>query len=293
MPTLNWIGKDAVVSHHHEVPFHLLKDVPSLACGDPGTGNLVLQADNLLGLKALLPYYAGKVKCIAIDPPYNTGNEDWIYNDNVNSPEIRQWLGQTVGKEGETLDRHDRWLCMMYPRLALLRQFLSEDGAGAIYGVATKRLNEQVKRNAGRFPEDLMFRLTAGEKREVVAKCDHLTKLKFSKSLPHAFTEHGAIMAATVLNSPEAVRMSVFVVRAFIRMREQLAANAEILRRLAEIDRTLLKHDSVLSALWKKLQPLLEPPDDQKGADSQKEIGFHVREERARYSVKRPCGPRK
>jgi site-specific DNA-methyltransferase (adenine-specific)/adenine-specific DNA-methyltransferase len=129
MPTLNWIGKDAVVSHHHEVPFHLLKDVPSLACGDPGTGNLVLQADNLLGLKALLPYYAGKVKCIAIDPPYNTGNEGWIYNDNVNSPEIRQWLGQTVGKEGETLDRHDRWLCMMYPRLALLRQFLSEDGA--------------------------------------------------------------------------------------------------------------------------------------------------------------------
>lgn len=129
MPTLNWIGKDAVVNHHHEVPFHLLKDVPALSCGGPGEGNLVLQADNLLGLKALLPYYAGKVKCIAIDPPYNTGNEGWIYNDNVKSPAISQWLGQTVGKEGETLDRHDRWLCMMYPRLALLRQFLREDGA--------------------------------------------------------------------------------------------------------------------------------------------------------------------
>lgn len=129
MPSLNWIGKEAVINHHQEVPFHLLKDVPDLACGDPGTGNLILQADNLVGLKALLPYYAGKVKCVCIDPPYNTGNEGWAYNDNVNSPLIREWLGKVVGKEGETLDRHDRWLCMMYPRLALLRQFLSEDGA--------------------------------------------------------------------------------------------------------------------------------------------------------------------
>ena len=128
MPTLNWIGKEAVVRHHLEVPFRLLKDVPDLACGDPGSGNLVLQADNLVGLKALLPYYAGKVKCVCIDPPYNTGNEGWAYNDNVNSPVIRDWLGKVVGKEGETLDRHDRWLCMMYPRLALLRQFLTEDG---------------------------------------------------------------------------------------------------------------------------------------------------------------------
>ena len=128
VPTLNWIGKDAVVSHHLEVPFHLLKDVPDLACGDPGTGNLIVQGDNLVALKALLPHYAGQVKCICIDPPYNTGNEGWAYNDNVNSPVIREWLGKAVGKEGETLDRHDRWLCMMYPRLALLRQFLTEDG---------------------------------------------------------------------------------------------------------------------------------------------------------------------
>lgn len=129
MPTLEWIGKDAVVNHHLEVPFHLLKDVPELSCGDPGSGNLIVEGDNLVALKALLPYYKGKVKCVSIDPPYNTGNEGWAYNDNVNSPAIRKWLGETVGKEGETLDRHDRWLCMMYPRLALLREFLTEDGA--------------------------------------------------------------------------------------------------------------------------------------------------------------------
>lgn len=129
MPTLNWIGKEAVVNHHLQVPFQLLKDVPELACGEPGSGNLIVQGDNLVALKALLPYYAGQVKCIYIDPPYNTGNEGWVYNDNVNSPLIREWLGKTVGKEGETLDRHDRWLCMMYPRLALLRQFLRDDGA--------------------------------------------------------------------------------------------------------------------------------------------------------------------
>lgn len=129
MPTLNWIGKDAVIKHHHQVPFHLLKDVPELACGDPGSGNLIVQGDNLIALKALLPHYAGKVKCVCIDPPYNTGNEGWAYNDNVNSPVIREWLGKVVGKEGETLDRHERWLCMMYPRLALLKQFLTQDGA--------------------------------------------------------------------------------------------------------------------------------------------------------------------
>jgi adenine-specific DNA-methyltransferase len=129
MPTLNWIGKEAVVNHHHQVPFHLLKDVPELAAGDPGSGNLIVQGDNLVALKALLPYYAGQVKCIFIDPPYNTGNESWIYNDSVNSPIIREWLGKVVGKEAEDLCRHDKWLCMMYPRLALLRQFLREDGA--------------------------------------------------------------------------------------------------------------------------------------------------------------------
>ena len=129
MPTLNWIGKEAVVKHHKDVPFRLLEPVPELSCGAADSGNLIVQGDNLHALKALLPRYAGQVKCIYIDPPYNTGNEGWVYNDNVNSPEIRRWLGEVVGKEGETLDRHDRWLCMMYPRLVLLRQFLREDGA--------------------------------------------------------------------------------------------------------------------------------------------------------------------
>jgi site-specific DNA-methyltransferase (adenine-specific)/adenine-specific DNA-methyltransferase len=129
MPTLNWIGKDAVIDHHLKVPFHLLRDVPELACGEPGSGNLIVEGDNLVALKALLPYYAGQVKCIYIDPPYNTGNEKWVYNDSVNSPIIKEWLGKVVGPEGDTLDRHDRWLCMMYPRLALLKEFLRRDGS--------------------------------------------------------------------------------------------------------------------------------------------------------------------
>ncbi len=129
VPTLNWIGKDAVVRHHKEVPFRLLEANPKLSHGDPASGNLIVEGDNLHALKALLPRYAGKVKCICIDPPYNTGNEGWVYNDNVNAPEILRWLGQTVGKEAEDLSRHDKWLCMMYPRLVLLKQFLNDDGA--------------------------------------------------------------------------------------------------------------------------------------------------------------------
>ncbi len=129
MPTLNWIGKEAVIKHHKEVPFRLLEPVPEQPCGDADSGNQIVQGDILDALTALLPRYGGQVKCIYIDPPYNTGNEGWVYNDNVNSPEIRSWLGKVVGKEGETLDRHDRWLCMMYPRLVLLKQLLREDGA--------------------------------------------------------------------------------------------------------------------------------------------------------------------
>jgi DNA modification methylase len=128
MPVLNWIGKPAVVKHHRDVPYRLLEPVPELSCGPADSGNLIVQGDNLHALKALLPRYAGQVKCIYIDPPYNTGNEGWVYNDNVNSPEIKRWLDDVVGKEGEDLSRHDKWLCMMYPRLVLLRQFLRDDG---------------------------------------------------------------------------------------------------------------------------------------------------------------------
>jgi len=128
MPTLTWIGKQAVEKHHLEIPYRLLEYDETLSVGDKESGNLLVQGDNLHALKALLPYYAGKVKCIYIDPPYNTGNEGWQYNDNVNAPEIRAWLNKVVGPEGEDLSRHDKWLCMMYPRLQLLKKFLCEDG---------------------------------------------------------------------------------------------------------------------------------------------------------------------
>jgi adenine-specific DNA-methyltransferase len=128
MPTLDWIGKKAVVNHHRDVPYRLIHCDKDKSVGDPDAGNLLVQGDNLEALKALLPYYAGKVKCIYIDPPFNTGSEDWIYNDNVNSPEIREWLGTLVRKEGEDLSRHDKWLCMMYPRIVLLREFLADNG---------------------------------------------------------------------------------------------------------------------------------------------------------------------
>jgi len=129
MPTLDWIGKKAVLNHHRQVPYHLLRCDRARSTGESDNSNLVVQGDNLLALKALLPYYASKIKCIYIDPPYNTGNEKWVYNDAVNSPEMRNWLGKTVGAEVEDLSRHDKWLCMMYPRLSLLREFLTEDGA--------------------------------------------------------------------------------------------------------------------------------------------------------------------
>ena len=132
MPTLNWIGKEAVINHYDEVPIHTLthdRDRSLGAENEPlGTGDLLIEGDNLIVLKALLPYYAGKIKCVIIDPPYNTGNENWIYNDNVNNPAIRKWLGKTVGKFFEDLSRHDKWLCMMYPRLCLLHQLLRQDG---------------------------------------------------------------------------------------------------------------------------------------------------------------------
>jgi len=127
MPTLNWIGKEAVVNHDKQVSFKLLKKVKSLSVGD-SSQNLIIHGDNLEALKSLMPYYYGKIKCIYIDPPYNTGNESWVYNDKVNSPKIKKWLGKVVGGEAEDLCRHDKWLCMMYPRLKLLKDLLSDDG---------------------------------------------------------------------------------------------------------------------------------------------------------------------
>ena len=133
MPTLEWIGKNEVVNHHQEVPFRVLErqysfDEQGQHTENNGSENMIIHGDNLEALKALLPQYEGKVKCIYIDPPYNTGNEGWCYNDNVSDPRIQKWLGEVVGKEGEDLTRHDKWLCMMYPRLMLLQKLLADDG---------------------------------------------------------------------------------------------------------------------------------------------------------------------
>lgn len=135
MPTLHWIGKDKVVNHHLDVPYRVLNHQYGFTASEgqvsntTESGNKIIHGDNLEALKALLPEYEGKIKCIYIDPPYNTGNEGWIYNDNVNDPKIKKWLANVVGKEGEDLSRHDKWLCMMYPRLKLLQKLLAEDGA--------------------------------------------------------------------------------------------------------------------------------------------------------------------
>ena len=133
MPTLEWIGKSKVINHHQDVPFRVLErkysfDENGQHSEDNGSENMIIRGDNLEALKALLPRYEGRVKCIYIDPPYNTGNEGWVYNDNVNDPKIKKWLGEVVGKEGEDLTRHDKWLCMMYPRLKLLQKLLADDG---------------------------------------------------------------------------------------------------------------------------------------------------------------------
>ncbi|OAV76096.1 Adenine specific DNA methylase Mod [Bacteroidales bacterium Barb7] len=129
MPTLQFKGKTFVQNYHLAVNHHQLIPKRELSLTDKVSlhDNLVIQGDNLIALKALLPTYAGKVKCTYIDPPYNIGNEKWVYNNNVNSPMIKEWLGQVVDKEDMT--RHDKWLCMMMPRLKLLWELLSEDGA--------------------------------------------------------------------------------------------------------------------------------------------------------------------
>ena len=140
MPTLHWIGKDKVINHHINVPFKVLEHKYGFATDtstgsaseqdqETNSGNKIIHGDNLEALKALLPEYEGRIKCIYIDPPYNTGNESWVYNDNVNDPKIKKWLGNVVGKEAEDLTRHDKWLCMMYPRLKLLHKLLADDGA--------------------------------------------------------------------------------------------------------------------------------------------------------------------
>jgi hypothetical protein len=181
------------------------------------------------------------------------------------------------------------------------QKVILDAGLAELYGMPTYRFNEAFKRNRQRFPDDFAFQLTAAEfaglRSQMMAVNSSQIAMSSSQAVesegsapnssqfvtsskkhrgaayrPWAFTEHGAIMAATVLNSPEAVAMSVFVVRAFMQMREQLAANAAILKRLAEIDKTLLEHDSALRVIWTKLQPLLAPPPE----PPRRRIGFNA-----------------
>jgi hypothetical protein len=183
------------------------------------------------------------------------------------------------------------------------QKVLLDADLAAIYGIPTKALNQAVKRNIDRFPEDFMFQLTGKEaatlrSQIVTANSQVADNLSIGASrsqsvtlkrgqnikyLPRAFTEHDAIMATTVLNSPQAVKMSVFVVRSFVKMRELLAANAAILKRLAEIDKSLIQHDRLLLSLWQQIQPLLDPPPD----PLQREIGFHVKDRPAPYRTRR------
>ena len=161
----------------------------------------------------------------------------------------------------------------------------------SIYGVPTKRLNEQVKRNKGRFPADFAFELTPDEKAEVVANCDHLVKLKFSPVLPSAFTEHGAIMAATILNSPKAIQMSVFVVRAFVKMREFLASQAKLGKKLRELEQRNDKHHESIQVLFEAIQQLASEHPPAIGfqyigsGDSGSETEKKVKEHRTVYIV--------
>lgn len=171
MPILNWIGKEKVINHHQHVPFKVLEyqhsfpdaNVPEHNNSNPIGNNTgcVIHGDNLEALKALLPYYENQVKCIYIDPPYNTGNEGWVYNDNVNDPKIKQWLGEIVGKEAEDLSRHDKWLCMMYPRLKLLHKLLAPDGVIFISidenEIANLRLVMDEIFGAGNFIEQIIW----------------------------------------------------------------------------------------------------------------------------------------
>ncbi len=172
------------------------------------------------------------------------------------------------------VERVERTILVIRGRKVILDADLAE-----LYTVTTKRLNEQVRRNRDRFPEDFIFQLTTEEKSEVVANCDHLSKLKFSKVLPYVFTEHGAIMAASVLNTPRAIAASIFVVRAFIKLREVMATQKELAGKLAELEKHVEDHDKKIQSVFEAIRQLRALPEQPK-----KKIGFEVKERRAVYS---------
>jgi hypothetical protein len=157
-------------------------------------------------------------------------------------------------------------------RILLIRgeKVIIDADLAEFYGISTRRLNEQVKRNKDRFPEDFMFKLSRQEKAEVISACEHLRKLRRTRSLPYAFTEHGAIMAATVLNSDLAVKMSIFIVRAFVKLRELLSGQKELARKVELLERGIADHDEQIVALVKAIKHLIsgEP------VPKKRQIGF-------------------
>ena len=170
-----------------------------------------------------------------------------------------------------TENKHNLTEMVLAKRILIIRshKVMMDSDLAEIYSVTTKRFNEQVKRNKDRFPQDFMFQLTREEKAWVVANCDHLSNLKYSPHLPYVFTEHGAIMAASVLNSPKAVEMSVFVVRAFVRMREILATHKQLAEKLVELEEKISDHDQAIGGLIEAMRELMSS-----GIHTQKTIGF-------------------
>jgi len=158
-------------------------------------------------------------------------------------------------------------------RIFLIRnqKVMIDSDLAELYGVTTKRLNEQVKRNKGRFPADFMFKLTKKEKQKLVANCDHLIRLKYSPVMPNAFTEHGAIMLAAILNSQKAIEMSLFVVRAFIRLREIISTHKELAQKLKELELKIDSHDQHIQAIFEFINQLITPPEKPK-----RKMGFTI-----------------
>jgi len=193
MPVIQFKGKTAIESYHHTIPHHTLEFDPKLSVLPKGEkpsleGNLIIEGDNLLALKALLPTHAGRIKCIYIDPPYNTGNEGWIYNDNLTQPQFKEWIGKTVGKEGEDFTRHDKWCCMMYPRLQLLKDLLSENGAIFISigddEVADLRMVMDEIFGENNFLASIIWRNSTGPKQSKDFSTSHDYILSFAKNKP-------------------------------------------------------------------------------------------------------------
>jgi len=188
-----------------------------------------------------------------------------------------------VDNEGESsvqivpVGRVQRTILLLRGQKVILDSDLAQ-----LYGVTTKRLKQQVRRNQERFPRDFVMQLTADEKEEVVANCIHLLGLKFTSALPFAFTEHGAIMAASVLNTPRAIRASILVVRAFVKLREILSTHKELARKFGELEIHIQQHDDQIQAIFEAIRRLMAPPPRPK-----KRIGFCVKEDEAVYYVRK------